>query len=118
MRWPEGPAHLALNPPYLFRFVFLVFVCFLLLLEGKPQLFPLNKGIFALVFFSSLLSLFLSLFLYFFLLIPLIFSLSAFLAFFLSFFLCIYIFPFFHGCFLCCFLVVLVFSLFNDTMLT
>ena len=28
MRWPKGPPHLALNPPYFFVFVFFVFVCF------------------------------------------------------------------------------------------
>ena len=30
VRWPKGPPHLALNPPYFFVFVFLLFfVCFL-----------------------------------------------------------------------------------------
>ena len=33
VRWPKGPPHLALNPPYLFSFVFdLFFVCFFVLL--------------------------------------------------------------------------------------
>ena len=39
VRWPEGPPHLALNPPYLFIFFwffvcvcfFFVFVCFFVL---------------------------------------------------------------------------------------
>ena len=30
VRWPKGPPHLALNPPYFFVFVFLLFFC----LEG------------------------------------------------------------------------------------
>ena len=31
MRWPEGPPHLALNPPYLlFCFCFVLFFCFFL----------------------------------------------------------------------------------------
>ena len=47
VRWPEGPPHLALNPPYccfLFFFV-LSFLCFLI--QKKPC-FPLEKGIFCL----------------------------------------------------------------------
>ena len=42
MRWPKGPPHLALNPPYLlnFVFVFVVFVPFLsLLLSDKKPVF-------------------------------------------------------------------------------
>ena len=27
VRWPKGPPHLALNPPYFFVFVFLLFFC-------------------------------------------------------------------------------------------
>ena len=43
MRWPEGPPHLALNPPYLFFlcFVFLFFVLFkgqVRWPEGPPHL--------------------------------------------------------------------------------
>ena len=36
MRWPEGPPHLALNPPYLFFVVSVVFVVFVffVFLEG------------------------------------------------------------------------------------
>ena len=30
MRWPKGPPHLALNPPYLFSFVFGLFCLFCL----------------------------------------------------------------------------------------
>ena len=33
VRWPKGPPHLALNPPYFFVFVFVV-VVFLFFLEG------------------------------------------------------------------------------------
>ena len=43
MRWPKGPPHLALNPPYFFLFFFflcLFFICFLI---GKPS-FPPKKG--------------------------------------------------------------------------
>ena len=29
VRWPEGPPHLALNPPYLFDFFLVSFFCFL-----------------------------------------------------------------------------------------
>ena len=29
VRWPEGPPHLALNPPYFICFCFFVFFCFL-----------------------------------------------------------------------------------------
>ena len=53
MRWPEGPPHLALNPPYFFCFFVLFFFggvvfCFLsLLLSDKKPVFPLKKGIFA-----------------------------------------------------------------------
>ena len=28
VRWPEGPPHLALNPPYLFLFLFFLFIVF------------------------------------------------------------------------------------------
>ena len=36
VRWPKGPPHLALNPPYFFVFVFLLFFCVFLcfFLEG------------------------------------------------------------------------------------
>ena len=35
MRWPKGPPHLALNPPYFCFFVFvLCFFCFLFFEEG------------------------------------------------------------------------------------
>ena len=66
VRWPEGPPHLALNPPYLFFCVlFFVFVCFcffclfvlfvlfflvvfsfLSLLLSEKTVFPLKQGIF------------------------------------------------------------------------
>ena len=68
MRWPKGPPHLALNPPY---FLFLFFFCFLFFFggfkgqvrwpKGPPHL-ALNPPYFLFVFFgfcfSSLLSFF------------------------------------------------------------
>ena len=97
MRWPEGPSHLALNPPY-FLFVFVVsffflfggFVlfCFLfvvLFLERENPVLSLQKDFclflsvslrFSLVFFYSpfhSLSLYLSLVLFF---LPSLFLLS------------------------------------------
>ena len=59
MRWPEGPPHLALNPPYLFfLFVFFFFLFFLLpflslFLIEKPVL-PLKRAIFWFIFSVSL----------------------------------------------------------------
>ena len=51
MRWPEGPPHLALNPPYLFL-LFLLFCFFWVLFFGcliqKKPCFPPEKGIFCL----------------------------------------------------------------------
>ena len=63
MRWPKGPPHLALNPPYLF-FVFFFFVCFFVVLffggfkglvrwpKGPPHL-ALNPPYFLFVFLFS-----------------------------------------------------------------
>ena len=51
VRWPEGPPHLALNPPYFF--IFWVFFVFWFLLYKKNLVFPLEKGIFCL--FSAFL---------------------------------------------------------------
>ena len=59
VRWPKGPPHLALNPPY-FVFVF-VFFCFCffffaflsLFLIDKKNCFPLKKGHFCLFFSVS-----------------------------------------------------------------
>ena len=45
VRWPKGPPHLALNPPYFF-FVFVPFFAF----NPKSLFLPLKKGI--LVYFS------------------------------------------------------------------
>ena len=62
MRWPKGPPHLALNPPYFlgsfFCFVFLFFfwrVCFDVFLivcvfVFRQSSFPLKKMIFLLIF--------------------------------------------------------------------
>ena len=62
VRWPEGPPHLALNPPYLFVFFFfLVAFCFLFgsfpffALIEKP-VFPPKRGIFWFIFSVSLSS--------------------------------------------------------------
>ena len=53
VRWPKGPPHLALNPPYLFFLFFWVLffslLCFLcLLIDKKTCFFPLEKGVFCL----------------------------------------------------------------------
>ena len=53
MRWPKGPPHLALNPPYLLFFCFLgfVFVPFLsLLCTTKKPCLPTRKGHFWFIF--------------------------------------------------------------------
>ena len=53
MRWPKGPPHLALNPPYLLLFCFFwfVFVPFLsLLCTAKKPCFPPRKGHFWFIF--------------------------------------------------------------------
>ena len=39
VRWPEGPPHLALNPPYLLFFVFLHFYFLSLLFNTQKNLF-------------------------------------------------------------------------------
>ena len=45
VRWPKGPPHLALNPPFLFfgLFVFFFF-CFLVFAFARKKLFPPQKG--------------------------------------------------------------------------
>ena len=48
MRWPKGPPHLALNPPYLLFIVFYVFPFLSLLFNTKEPCFPLEKGNFCL----------------------------------------------------------------------
>ena len=67
VRWPEGPPHLALNPPYFicfcfcccfFVFFFAFFFFFLvslslLLLEKKKPVFPPKKGHFLCIFSVS-----------------------------------------------------------------
>ena len=56
MRWPKGPPHLALNPPYfLFVFVFLFFLFFFLcfpffVFKRQKNCFPPKKGHFCLFF--------------------------------------------------------------------
>ena len=47
VRWPEGPPHLALNPPYFFFFVWF-FLFFVFFNAKKNLVFPLEKGIFCL----------------------------------------------------------------------
>ena len=97
MRWPEGPPHLPLNPPYLFLLFSCLVFCFLFCLFGffiqKNPCFPPEKGHFLYIFsvclsFSSLslswppsLSVSLSLSLSF-----LLFFLSSFLSFLFAFF--------------------------------
>ena len=59
VRWPEGPPHLALNPPYLFFCVFVVVFLLLFPLSFRCILiqisvFPLEKGIFCLFLSLSL----------------------------------------------------------------
>ena len=59
MRWPKGPPHLALNPPYFICFCFFVFVFVslsLLLLERKP-VFPLKRAFFGIFSVSPFVSL-------------------------------------------------------------
>ena len=52
VRWPEGPPHLALNPPYLFFFVWFFVSCvFFLVFNQKPCFFPLKRALFC--FFLS-----------------------------------------------------------------
>ena len=111
VRWRQGPTHFALNPPYLFWFVFIyvVFVSFCLWKENPT--FPLKQGHFcsfanvslcllldfSLIAFSSasfsvwlscyFFPFFLSFLLSFLLLLPLIFCLSVFLVFLLILFL-------------------------------
>ena len=97
MRWPEGPPHFTLNPPYLFFFVFclLCFVCFvfvllfflflsLLLIEKQNLFSPPRKGNFCLFWSVSLCFIGLPLFPFLFLCLCLVlFFLSSFLSFFL-----------------------------------
>ena len=58
VRWPKGPPHLALNPPYSFVFVFFLFLFFFSLLYflcfliDKKPVFPLKKAFF--VYFQCL----------------------------------------------------------------
>ena len=85
MKWPKGPPHLALNPPYCF-----VFLCVFGLSRREKQLLPLKKEHFCLFFNVSLFSslsvssfsfCFLSLLSFFFLLCFCHFSLAVFLCF-------------------------------------
>ena len=47
VRWPKGPPHLALNPPYFFFFLFFFFGFLLFVfLKNRKTVFPLKKGIF------------------------------------------------------------------------
>ena len=75
VRWPEGPPHLALNPPYLFFFLGFLFL-FLFFIQ-KNLVFPLEKGIFCLfsvfLFLSPLAFFDLPLFLFLFLCLSLFF---------------------------------------------
>ena len=104
VRWPEGPPHLALNPPYFLFVLFVLFFVFLSLLLIENLFFPLEMCIFCL-FLSvslcfSLASFGLPLFQFILLCLCLSLSLSC-------SFLC-----FFPPVFLFCFLLVPCFSLF------
>ena len=48
VRWPKGPPHLALNPPYLFFFVVVFFCSFPFFAFNRKPCFPPKKGIFCL----------------------------------------------------------------------
>ena len=54
VRWPRGPPHLALNPPYLFFWVFFLVCCcsfsFLCFVIQKKPCFPPRKGHFLFIF--------------------------------------------------------------------
>ena len=54
MRWPEGPPHLALNPPYLLLLFFLFCFLFFVFFCNKKTLFSPRKGHFLLIFSVSL----------------------------------------------------------------
>ena len=60
MRWPKGPPHLALNPPYFFVFVFFCWFLFFffallsLFFNRQKTCFPPRKGHFLLIFNVSL----------------------------------------------------------------
>ena len=100
MRWPKGPPHLALSPPYLLFFCFfLVCLCsfpFFALYYKKTCFFPLEKGIFGLFLSVSLCSS-----LAFFLASPFFnFSFSVYLFFLFSFFPSFLSFFFAFFCFL------------------
>ena len=62
MRWPKGPPHLALNPPYLICFSFLFFFCFLVFAFARKTLFSPQKGHFLCIFFCVSLCFFLAFF--------------------------------------------------------
>ena len=103
MRWPKGPPHLALNPPYLFiYFCFcfgVFFVPFLSLLLIEKPCFPPKKEPFLLFFVFLFLSpstfVYLPLFLFLFLCLSLaLVFLSSFLSFFSFCFLFLSLFHF------------------------
>ena len=52
MRWPEGPPHLALNPPYICLFVYL-FICFCFVFVLFCFCFVFVFFVFVLVFFGG-----------------------------------------------------------------
>ena len=54
VRWPEGPPHLALNPPYLLFFVFFFFFSLSLFFIQKKPFFSLENCIFCLFLRVSL----------------------------------------------------------------
>ena len=57
VRWPKGPPHLALNPPYLFFLFFCFVLCFVLfgcLIQNQKPCFSPRKGLFLFIFSVSL----------------------------------------------------------------
>ena len=114
VRWPEGPSHLALNPPYLIFFVLFLFCFFvvcsfpLFVSNRQKALFSPRKGAFLFVFecipFFFLCLFWPPLFQFLFLCLSLIFLYFFILVFFLLYFcsLCFSLsFLFFHLCFCC-----------------
>ena len=116
VRWPKGPPHLALNPPYFLfvcfwcLFFFFAFLSLFFVMDKNKPVFPLKKGTFCLFFSVSLC------FSLTFLGLPPLSSLSLSLSLscsFLSSFLPVFHFLFLVLVFFCC----VCFFLFQDVLL-
>ena len=111
VRWPEGPPHLALNPPYLFLFCFVLFCFPFFVLNRKKPVFPARIGHFLFIFECLplfLLSLFLASPFFNFSLslsLSLSLSISLSLSLSLSLLLCFFLFVFLVCCLLFFFIV-------------